>query len=84
MYYELLRLTWIEVDGSAYHLGDVVVLKNELLPTFGVIQDVIVFDVDVYYLVTEVLITECFVNHYHSFEVSKQSETQYHVKKGLS
>jgi len=45
------------MDGTVYHHGDGVVLKNELLPTFGVIKDVIVLDVDRHYFVCEILIT---------------------------
>ena len=44
------------MDGTVYHHGDGVVLKNEL-PTFGVIKDVIVLDVDRHYFVCEILIT---------------------------
>lgn len=75
----IFRLSWVEVDGSVYHTGDVVVLKNELLPTFGVIKDIIVMDVNGYFFVTEVLTTENFVEHYHSFEITKQSPTIYDI-----
>ena len=75
------RLSWVQVDVTVYYHGDVVVLENELLPTFGVIKDMIVFDVDRYYFVCEVLSTECFVNHFHSFEVTKQNPTKYSICK---
>ena len=75
----IYRLSWLQISGSVYHCGDVVVLKYGLLPTFGVVQDVIVFDVTVFYIVAEVLVTECFVEHYHSFEVSKQTATEYMI-----
>ena len=41
-------------------------LKNELLPEFGVIVDIIVFGVDIYYIVYKKLVTECFEQHFHS------------------
>ena len=73
------RLSWVQVGGSTYHFGDVVVLKYDLLPTFGVIHDLIVFDVTEFFIVAEVLITQCFVDHYHSFEVSKQPLKEYSI-----
>ena len=38
---------------------------------FGLIKDVIVLDVDDYFLVCEVLETECFNSHFHVYEVSR-------------
>lgn len=67
------------MDGTVYRHGDVVVLKNELLPTFGVIKDVIVLDVDRHYFVCEILITEHFLEHFHSFEVTKQNSPNYSI-----
>ena len=49
----------------------------ELVPIFGVIEDVMVFDVDVCYLACEVLITDCFVNHFHAYQVYRQQPQQY-------
>ena len=43
----------------------------ELLPVFGLISDIIVFDVDNFLLVCEKLVTECFRHHFHSYEVNK-------------
>ena len=37
---------------------------------FGLIKDIIVLDVDDYFLVCEALETECFNNHFHAYEVS--------------
>ena len=49
----------------------------ELLPTFGLISDIVVFDVDNYFIVCEVLLTECFNHHYHSYEVSHDTTPSY-------
>ena len=57
------------MNGTVYSSGSVVVLKNELLPEFGVIVDIIVFGVDIYYIVYKKLVTECFEQHFHSFKV---------------
>ena len=65
----------------------------ELLPTVGLILDNVVCDVDNYFIVCEVLITVCFHNHYHAYEVShdtapsffclKQSQLADHSVLGL-
>ena len=39
-----------------------------LVPNFGLIHDILVFDVDTYYIVCEELVT-CFQSHFHSYEV---------------
>lgn len=45
-------------------------LSVEPLFRFGLIKDVIVLDVDDYFLVCEALETECFNSHFHAYEVS--------------
>ena len=52
-----------------YKQGDAVILEMEFTPLFGVIYDLIVFEVNNYYLVCEELITEYFNPHFHSFRV---------------
>lgn len=47
-------------------------LTVDLLPSFGLIADILVFDVDNYYLVCEVLYTECFRSHYHAYVVNRE------------
>lgn len=87
------RLRWIEVLGTTYKPGGIVILSVQLQPRFGLISDIIVFDVDNYSLVCEVLHTECFHRHYHAYEVShdtspsfvfvKQSDLADHSVLGL-
>ena len=69
------------MNGTVYSSGSVVVLKNELLPEFGVIVDIIVFGVDIYYIVYKKLVTECFEQHFHSFKVFNPSSMQYGICK---
>lgn len=64
------RLNWIEVLGTKYMSGGVVILSGEPDYSFGLIVDVVVFDVDNYFLVCEILNTDCFNAHLHAFEVS--------------
>ena len=65
--YVFCSLSWIEVDGSTYKRGSVVLSVDETMPLFGIIEE-IVFFTDVYYLVCSVLITEY---HFHAFKTNK-------------
>ena len=62
----MYRVSWLEVNGTIYKPGGVVVLSMEADPTFGLIEDIIVFSTDVFYLVCEELTTDCFNSHFHS------------------
>ena len=64
------RLQWIEVLGTRYKPGGVVVLSAQEDYSFGFIFDVIAFNVVDYYIVCEELNTECFNPHFHAYEVS--------------
>ena len=48
------------------------VLESNLLPVFGIIIDILYICND-YYFVCSTLHTECFVSHFHAYEVSKCS-----------
>lgn len=50
--------------------GGVLILSGEPNYSFGLIVDVVVFDVDNYFLVYEILNTDCFNAHLHAYEVS--------------
>ena len=51
---------------------------------FGLIKDVIVLDVDDYFLVCEVLETECFNSHFHAYEVSRYCPPSFVFVKQVS
>lgn len=57
--------------GYQYKFGDIVVLSSDLLPCFGLIKDIVIYD-GIYYLTCNVLETECFCHHNHSYEVTYQ------------
>ena len=61
----------MEVNGIVYKPGGIVVLEIDLVPTFGIIADILVLDVDNYYLVCEIASTECFNSHFHAYEIEK-------------
>ena len=67
------RLNWIEVLGTKYKPGEIVVISVDTVPKFGLISDVIVLDVDNYFIVCEVLHTIRFNSHYHAYEVSRDT-----------
>lgn len=73
----LYRLSWVEVNGTLYKHGMVAVLDVDLIPVFGVICDILVFNTDVYHFVCEILFTECFSHHFHSYQTRKQVPVKY-------
>ena len=75
------RLGWIQLHGTVYKPGGAVVLQMNLYPTFGRIHDLIVFNVNNYYIVCEELITEAFNNHYHAYEVALPNPRSYIICK---
>ena len=80
----LNSVSWVEISGTTYHRGDVVVTDTDLVPVFGVVEDIIVDSMQCHYLVCEVLSTICFVRHFHSYEVATQSPTVYYICKPTS
>ena len=58
-----MRLTWVEISGTVYKKGMVVVIFMDLVPTFGIIHDIIVFNTDEFFLVCQRLSTVLFVHH---------------------
>ena len=49
------------------------ILESSLLPVFGEIKDIVVYGVDECSFVLQMYTTQCFLHHYHSFEVSIDS-----------
>ena len=68
----LCRTKWIQIRGSRYSVG-CIVLNSE--PVFGQIVDILLTAVDMCLLVCEVLTTDGYVEHFHAFEVSKETPT---------
>ena len=56
-------------------------MDNSSILSFGVVVDILVFDVDNYYIVCEELITECFCHHLHAYEVSHHSQPSITARK---
>lgn len=61
--------------------GCIVVHGMDLMPSFGFITEILVFNVDEYYLVTEFLHTKSFSNHYHAYEVTHHDTPMYDVSR---
>ena len=74
-------VTWVEITGTHYSHGSVVVLGTDLLPKFGIIEDIFVDNFHSYFFVLEELQTVCFSPQYHSYEVIAHSPKMYHVCK---
>ena len=65
-------MTWVEINGTVYKKGAVIVVDMDLLPHFGIIHDIAVFNTDDFFLVCQVLSTISFEHHLHSFLVSHE------------
>lgn len=68
--YMTFRLQWVEIYGTKYKKGAIVVLDMDLVPEFGIISEIIVLHTDQYYFACETLYTHCFESHLHSYLVS--------------
>ena len=69
MYCLLCRTSSLSVNGTIYHTQDIVVTEfAEDLPQFGEIVDIVV-NKDGAAFVVHMLQTDCFNDHFHSFEV---------------
>ena len=82
--YVFCSLSWVEVNGSTYKKSSVVVLHMDDVPTFIVIDDILVFHADMYYQVWSVLFTEYFLYHFHAFETHKQHPEEYVICESAS
>ena len=70
------RISWVEIDGTRYQKGSVVVLESYLSPVFGIIVDIIVRNSDQYYFVCDTVHT-VFSSHFHAYEVVKNSVAEF-------
>jgi hypothetical protein len=67
----------VEVMGTMYKRKCCVVISSHLqLPQFGQVQDMVIHNSDVYFVI-EVLNTIQFYNHYYSYEISHSQNPQY-------
>ena len=63
------------------HCHVVVVLSMDDVPTFAAIEDIVLLQTDVYTLVCSLLVTECFLHHFHAFQTHKAHPTKYIICK---
>ena len=47
MYTLFCSVKWVQIKGTKYSQGSVTVLKADIIPTFGLIIDLLMVDVDV-------------------------------------
>ena len=68
----MYRVTWIQIQGTKYVEGCITVLdSSEVLPKFGVIINVLLIKPDEPCLVCELLKTQEFSTHFHSYVVQR-------------
>ena len=63
-------VTWVDIRGTCYKPGAVVIVQTNLMPQFGLIDEIVVIDVENYFFVCHLFVTDCFNHHFHSYEVS--------------
>ena len=56
--------SWARIKGTLYKHGAVVIVNNDLLPEFGHITDIIIYDIDCCLFVCHMLTTSCFSPHF--------------------
>ncbi len=77
----MYSVKWIEISGTRYSHGSVVVTGTDLVPNFGIIEEIMVDELMFFYFVLEELQTLCFSSHYHSFEVTYHTPEMYLICK---
>ena len=63
----------MQIKGTKYSKGSVTVIEAAVIPTFGLIVDLLVVDVDVSFFVCEILTIEYYEEHLHAFKVTKET-----------
>ena len=66
--------------GTTYKSGGVVILSTDSedgIPTFGLIIEILITDVDKYFIVCEIMHTDCFCTHYHAYKITQDSNPSY-------
>lgn len=73
---ELLAVDWVEVKGTLYKPGMVIVVSCEELPEFGLIHQIILHEKNKIYFVFKILHFVCFNRHLHAFEVENPDNSK--------
>ena len=70
--HSIFSCSWVKIGGSVYKKDAIVAVSSSLLPIFGQILAIVMLNVNQCYFVCEILATDSFNSHYHSYEVRKQ------------
>ena len=71
----------MKVSSRLFKPGGILIHSIDFLPTFGAIIDILVLNVDNYFIVYQLLDTNCFSHHFHAYEVSYPLLPNYVIKK---
>ena len=76
----LYSVTWVNIHGTVYKPGTVVVLSNCILPEFGEILELLMYttymDKSQCLFMCKLYVTNSFNAHFHSFEVYEDTSCQ--------
>ena len=78
MYFSVFSSSWVEIIGTSYNIGAVVVVGMDLLPQFGLLKHIIISDVHANYIlfVYQAVHTICFLPNLHVYEVEIIAEDE--------
>ncbi len=65
------RVSWVKFGTTTYKPKNFVVVENKLLPKFGEIIEILVYNIKDCIFILQLYNTECFFHHYHAYEVTK-------------
>ena len=68
----ILSCLIIDIAGDLYSHGSAVVVDTDLVPSFGVIEDIFVDESHCYFLAIELLDTICFTPHFIHSKLTKR------------
>ena len=69
----LCSVSWIEISGTRYKIGSIIIHKSELIPGFTKIVDIVMINPTLSYFVCSEYETLYFSHHYHAYAVHEYS-----------
>ena len=67
----IFSVSWAKCGSTTYKPGNFVVVESALLPSFGEVLEILVYNISECLFVLQIYNTECFLSHFHAYEVSK-------------
>ena len=75
---------WSDIAWTQYKPGALVVVQTNLMPQFGVIDDIIVVNSEECFFICCLLETHCFNHHFYCYEVTHLNPPEHLLRPGYS